>query len=65
MTTATIPTIERVQAAAAELLERVNMLATAQALPGDSAMRWLDNREECLDLIEVLSVGLHFMETPA
>lgn len=60
-----IPTIERLQAAARELVERVDRLATDQALPGDSAMRWLDNREECLDLIAELSVGLHFMETPA
>lgn len=62
---ATIPTIERLQAAAAELVERLDYLATAPALPGDSAVRWLDNREECLDIIAELSVGLHFMETPA
>jgi hypothetical protein len=60
-----IPTQERIEAAAEELLQRIKRLGTDQALPGDSAMRWLDNREECLDIIAELSIGLHFMETPA
>lgn len=57
--------IESLAAAAAELAERLAILATSPALPGDSAMRWLDHREEALGLVELVGGGLHMMATPA
>lgn len=57
--------MEMLAAAAAELAERVQLLATASAEPGDSAVAYLENRAECLELIELVGVGLHFMQVPA
>jgi hypothetical protein len=57
--------IDFLAAAAAELAERFAALATEPALPGDSAMRWLDHREEAISLAELITAGLHLMRTPA
>jgi hypothetical protein len=51
-------------AAAHELVQRLTYLATASALPGDEAMRWHDQREECMDIVSTLGAGLVTMAVP-
>lgn len=52
-------------AAVAELAERLELLATLPAEPGDSAATYLEHRAEALELIDVLHAGLLAMAVPA
>jgi hypothetical protein len=56
---------ETLAAAAAELAERMALLATLPAMPGDTAVTWLEHRAEAQDLVELIGAGLNFMVTPA
>lgn len=51
-------------AAAEELVARLRIMATASALPGDEAMRWHDHREECMDTVSTIALGLITMAVP-
>jgi len=51
-------------AAAQELVQRLTIMATASALPGDEAMRWHDQREEAMAVVSTLAVGLITMAVP-
>lgn len=58
--------LESLAAAAVELGQRLTAMSTMQALPGDSAMRWHDHREEALELAQLVVAGLLFgAEVPA
>lgn len=56
---------EALAATALELSERLTAMATMQALPGDSEMRWHDHREESIALAELITAGLHLTAVPA
>lgn len=56
--------LETLASAAAELAERMTLLATLTALPGDSAVIWLEHRDECRELANLISGGLLIVGTP-
>jgi hypothetical protein len=47
---------------AAELAERIALLATLPAEPGDTAATYLEHRAEALELVESIAAGLQRME---
>jgi hypothetical protein len=49
---------------AAELAERIALLATLPAAPGDTAATYLEHRAEALELVESIAAGLQRMELP-
>lgn len=57
-------TADELLAAAQELVQRLTYLATAQALPGDGAMQWHDQHDECQQIVSGLAAGLVFMAVP-
>lgn len=50
---------------ASELAERVALLASLPAEPGDSAVTYLEHRAEALELVEAIASGLQWMRLPA
>jgi hypothetical protein len=57
--------LELLLANARELVEHLEVLATAPAEPGDSAVRYREHREEAIELNNLVGIGLHFMAVPA
>lgn len=50
---------------AAELAERIALLASLPAEPGDTAVAYLEHRAEALELVETIAAGLQTMAVPA
>lgn len=56
--------LDTLAAFAAELAERVSLLATLPAEPGDTAVEYLEHRAEALELVEAIASGLQLMAVP-
>lgn len=57
-------TTDELLAAARELVERLEVLDTARALPGDEAVEWLEHLAECEAIVEGLGSGLLLVGRP-
>ena len=51
-------------AAAQELVARLTIMDTAQALPGDGAVAWREHRDECMATVADLAYGFVTMAVP-
>lgn len=56
--------LDLLAAFAAELAERVALLASLPAEPGDTAVAYLEHRAEALELVESIAAGLQTMAVP-